>query len=78
VESFNGKLRDELLDRELFYTLQEAKILIGQWWKHYNRIRPHSPALAVDPHQRTRSAKDHQADAAGPPGHPVVWDGLDK
>jgi transposase InsO family protein len=42
VESFNGKLRDELLDREIFYTLQEAKVLIEQWRQHYNRIRPHS------------------------------------
>ena len=36
-ESFNGKLRDELLDREIFYTLQEAKVLIEQWKRHYNR-----------------------------------------
>jgi transposase InsO family protein len=42
VESFNGKLRDELLDRELFYTLKEADILIGMWRKEYNTIRPHS------------------------------------
>jgi transposase InsO family protein len=42
VDSFNGKLRDELLDREIFYTLQEAKVLIEQWRQHYNRIRPHS------------------------------------
>ena len=41
-ESFNGKLRDELLDREIFYTLQEAKVLIEQWRRHYNRVRPHS------------------------------------
>ena len=38
-ESFNGKLRDELLDREIFYTLQEAKVLIEQWRRHYNRVR---------------------------------------
>jgi len=42
IESFNGKLRDELLNRELFYTLTEAKILIEQWRKEYNQIRPHS------------------------------------
>jgi len=41
-ESFNGKLRDELLDRELFYTLKEAQILIEQWRWEYNTIRPHS------------------------------------
>ncbi len=42
VESFNGKLRDELLDREIFYTLQEAKVLIERWRQHYNGFRPHS------------------------------------
>ena len=41
-ESFNGKLRDELLNREIFYTLKEAQILIEQWRKHYNEVRPHS------------------------------------
>lgn len=41
VESFNGKMRDELLDRELFYTLKEASTLIDMWRKEYNHIRPH-------------------------------------
>ena len=42
VESFNGKLRDELLDREIFYSLEEAKVLIEMWRRHYNQVRPHS------------------------------------
>ena len=42
IESFNGKLRDELLNREIFMTLEEAKILIEQWRKEYNQVRPHS------------------------------------
>jgi transposase InsO family protein len=42
VESFNGKMRDELLDREIFTTLEEAKVLIRQWRKEYNQVRPHS------------------------------------
>jgi len=42
IESFNGKLRDELLNREIFTTLGEAKVLIEQWRKEYNQIRPHS------------------------------------
>jgi transposase InsO family protein len=42
IESFNGKLRDELLNGEIFYTLREAKVLIERWREHYNRIRPHS------------------------------------
>lgn len=41
-ESFNGKLRDELLNGEIFYTLKEAKIIIEAWRRHYNTIRPHS------------------------------------
>lgn len=41
-ESFNGKLRDELLNGEIFYTLKEAMILIEQWRVHYNTVRPHS------------------------------------
>ena len=41
-ESFNSKLRDELLAREIFYTLKEAQILIEQWRRYYNTQRPHS------------------------------------
>ena len=41
-ESFNGKLRDELLNLEIFYTLAEAKVLVEQWRRHYNTVRPHS------------------------------------
>ena len=48
AESFNGKLRDELLDREIFYTLTEAKILIERWRREYNKVRPHS-ALGYRP-----------------------------
>ena len=47
-ESFNGKLRDELLNREIFYTLEEAKVLIEDWRREYNTIRPHS-ALGYSP-----------------------------
>jgi transposase InsO family protein len=42
VESFNSKMRDELLNREIFYTLQEAQILIERWRNEYNHVRPHS------------------------------------
>jgi len=48
IESFNGKLRDELLNREIFTTLTEAKILIEQWRQEYNQVRPHS-ALSYHP-----------------------------
>ncbi len=39
---FNGKLRDELLNREIFTTLTEAKVLITGWRREYNQVRPHS------------------------------------
>ena len=42
MESFNGKLRDKLLDREVFYTLLEVQVLTEQYRHTYNRIRPHS------------------------------------
>ena len=42
MESFNGKLRDELLDREVFYTVLEVQVLTVQYRQTYNRIRPHS------------------------------------
>ena len=47
-ESFNGKLRNELLNGEIFCTLQEAKVLIEQSRRHYNTVRPHS-ALGYRP-----------------------------
>ena len=47
-ESFNGKLRDECLDGEIFYSLKEAQIVIESWRGHYNTKRPHS-ALGYRP-----------------------------
>ena len=47
-ESFNGKLRDELLNGEIFYSLKEAQTMIEAWRRHYNTIRPHS-ALGYRP-----------------------------
>ena len=47
-ESFNARLRDELLNGEIFYSLREAQILIEQWRRHYNTVRPHS-ALGYRP-----------------------------
>jgi putative transposase len=41
-ESFDDKLPDELLAREIFYTLEEARVLIERWRRHYNQLRPHS------------------------------------
>jgi putative transposase len=53
VESFNGKLRDELLNGEIFYTLKEAQILIERWRREYNHIRPHSSLKGRPPAPET-------------------------
>ena len=47
-ESFNGKLREECLNGEIFYSLKEARIVIEQWRQQYNRVRPHA-ALGYRP-----------------------------
>jgi putative transposase len=59
VESLNGKLRDELPNGDIFYTVAEARVLIERWREHYNRVRPHS-ALGYRP-------PAPEAIAAGPP-----------
>lgn len=75
VERFNGKLRDELLNGEIFYKLREAKALIEMWRKHYNTLRPHSslgyrpPApetiAAGPPSASLRSAQQRGAEVIG-------------
>ncbi len=63
-ESFNAKLRDELLNGEIFYSLREAQIIIEAWRRHYNEVRPHSalgyrppaPQVALWPAQPPGSA----------------------
>jgi transposase InsO family protein len=42
IESFNARLRDELLDGEIFYSLREAEVVIESWRRHYNTVRPHA------------------------------------
>jgi putative transposase len=69
VESFNARLRDELLNGEIFYSLREAQIVIESWRRHYNAVRPHQslgyrppapevfvPALAAWPSTPPRPA----------------------
>lgn len=58
-ESFNGKMRYELLNGELFYTLKEAEIIIERWRKHYNEIRPHSSLGGVPPAPATFTIKNN-------------------
>ena len=54
IESFNGKLRDELLNREVFDTLWEAKVLVERWRREYNQVRPHSALGYRPPAPETR------------------------
>ena len=48
-ESFNGKLRDELLNGEIFYSLAQAVVLVEQWRREYNTVRPHSACGGFPP-----------------------------
>jgi putative transposase len=61
-ESFNGKLRDECLNGEIFYSLKEARIVIEQWRKHYNTIRPHSSLNYRPPAPQTSAPENPHLD----------------
>lgn len=50
-ESFIGKLRDELLSRELFYSLKEAQVMLENFRQEYNTVRPHSSLDYLTPHE---------------------------
>lgn len=67
IESFNGKLRDELLNGEIFYSLREAQIVIEQWRRHYNTIRPHSSLGYRPPAPEVIMLTDGQTIALRPP-----------
>jgi len=76
VESCNGKLRDELLAREQFDTLLEAKVLIERWRRHFNVVRPHSSLgyrvpEAIQPGSLA-SATPQQANLAGVGAGPTL------
>jgi putative transposase len=74
-ESFNSKLRDEVLNSELFYTLQKAKVVIEKWRQYYNTFRPHSslgyrppaPEVVPGPASRPSSAPPATPPVAQPP-----------
>jgi transposase InsO family protein len=78
VESFNGKLRDELLHAEVFNTLAEARVLTERWRVHYNTVRPHSSLNYRPPAPEVVFAVGHAAmtrpDPAGSPpqDHPTI------
>ena len=72
VESFIGRMRDELLNREIFFTLTEAQVLIERWRREYNQVRPHSSLDSRPP------APDAVEWPLGPtrPGMPTTMAGL--
>ena len=85
IESFNARLRDELLDGEIFYSLKEARIVIESWRHHYNTVRPHEslgykppapevfvPALAARAAAQPRPAPP-PALAQRPDLPPIFW-----
>ncbi len=83
--SFNAKLRDELLNGEVFYTLKEASVVIEQWRRHYNSIRPHSslgyhppaPEVVIWPTEPSSSAPLAQpAIVTRPAPDPANWSAL--
>jgi len=65
VESFNGKLRDELLNVELFDTLLEAKVLVERWRRVYNTVRPHSALGYRPPAPEARLTRPPDSPEAG-------------
>jgi len=65
IESFNGRMRDELLEREVFYSLKEAQVLIEMWRRHYNTLRPHSSLGYRPPAPATLLAQSSQIQPVG-------------
>ena len=62
-ESLNGKFRDECLSMEYFRNRLEARVVIEQWRRHYNEVRPHSALGYLTPAQyvQNQSGNDHEA-----------------
>lgn len=72
-ESFNGRLRDECLNLEWFRSLQEAKVVISTWWRHYNAERPHSSLDYLTPLAfRGKYEAQHRVASSMAPPTPLV------
>ncbi len=68
MESFHGSLREELLDAELFYSLEEARAQVGNWLNWYNRERPHQSLSYRTPGEVwLEAARPEAPDNCGPP-----------
>jgi len=79
AEQITGKLRDELLNSEIYDTLREAKILIECWRRHHNKERPHSSLGYQPPAPETRSPGPHSAPrGSGTGGGPHIDSGMNQ
>lgn len=68
IESFHDKLRDECLNRELFGTLAEARVILESWRVEYNDLRPHSSLGYLSPSEYMRK---NQSDGGYAPPNPA-------
>lgn len=67
IESFHDKLRDECLNRELFGTLEEARVIVESWREEYNQERPHSALGYLSPNEYMRRQKNRADGGCAPP-----------
>jgi putative transposase len=74
IESFNARLRDELLNGEIFYSLKEAQIVVEGWRCHYNTIRPHSSLGYQPPAPEVELCRLHHPDRLHRPSRPSRHD----
>ena len=65
IESFNGSLRDELLNEEIFDTLDDARRKLALWRYDYNAVRPHSSLANQTPQQARRTLEQFEGSAPG-------------
>jgi putative transposase len=65
IESFNGSLRDELLNEEIFDTLEDARRKLALWRYDYNTVRPHSSLANQTPQQARRTLEQFEGSAPG-------------
>jgi transposase InsO family protein len=80
IESFNARLRDELLDGEIFYSLAEARIVIESWDRHHNTVRPHeslgykppAPEVLVPALTERATAQPRPASSPAPAPRPSI------
>ena len=73
AESFNGKFRDECLSLEWFRSRAEAKVLIEEWRRHFNEVRPHSSLGYLTPNEFVASRNKASAPPCNGPGRYGIW-----